>query len=394
MPANLALSCFGPIAEPNAFGSVGDLRLRPDPNAALDVPADSRGPGVRIYLADQTTTDGTPWASCPRAMLTGTLERLRESTGLRVVAAFEHEFTLGGLASTGSTMSLAKLRAAEPFGSELLDTLETAGLEPDTWLAEYGDEQYEITLRPTDGGRAADRAVLLRELVRDMANRRGLRAGFAPMPAPGGVGSGVHVHLSLRDEDDRPVLYDPERPGRLSEVGARFCAGVVAHAAALTAITAPSPVSFLRLRPHMWSTAGAFVGERNREALLRICPTVGTDDEEAAAQFNLEYRAADATANPWLVLGAIVAAGMQGIVDGYAPPTIHPESITEQELAAVPQLPTGLPAALAALAADEVASGWFDPALLATFHAVKQAELAAVADLDDAGRCRRVADVY
>jgi glutamine synthetase len=323
VPANAALTCFGPIAEPNAFGSVGDLRLMPDPATAVEIP---EPPGVVLYLADQTTTAGEPWSACPRATLARTLERLRRETGLRVLASFEHEFTLAGIGPAGTlpagAMTFERLRAAEPFGSDLVDLLERAGLEPENWLAEYGDAQYEVTLAPADGLVAADRAVLLRELVRDLARRRGMSASFAPLTGPDATGNGVHVHLSLRDEQDRPVLYDPAR------------------------------------------------------------------------QFNLEYRAADATANPWLVLAALVAAGLQGILHEYPEAPVYAESVPEAELAGVPPLPSSQPEALAALEADPVAAGWFDPLLLSTYLTVKRAELAAVDGLKDADRCRSYADVF
>jgi glutamine synthetase len=393
LPANLALTCFGPIAEPNAFGSVGDLRLRPDPGTGIDLPGDDDTPGVRLYLADQTALDGTGWSADPRAMATAALDRLREATGLTVFASFEHEFVLSGLPATTS-LTFHRFRAAEAFGSDLVDLLEAVGFEPENWLPEYGEAQYEITLSPAAGLISADRAILLRELVRDLARRRGLAATFAPLTDPESVGNGVHVHLSLRDADGNPVLYDPTRPGQLSALGARFCAGILAHARAVTAMTAGSPVSFLRLRPHRWSAGGAFLGERNREALLRISPTHTLAGADPATQFNVEYRAADATANPWLVLGTLVAAGLQGILGGYDEATVYPETATEEQLASVPTLPASLPEALAALGADQVAAGWYDPTLLATYLSVKNAELAAVDGLTDADRCRRVADAY
>lgn len=156
--------------------------------------------------------------------------------------------------------SLQRFRQAEPFGSDLVRLLEQAGLQPENWLPEYGDGQFEITLRPGPAPAAADRAVLLKELVRDLARRRGLPVSFAPLLAPDGVGNGVHLHLSLRDAEGRPVLFDPARPGRLSALGARFSAGILRHTPALTAWTAPSPVSFLRLTPHRWSAAWDFPG--------------------------------------------------------------------------------------------------------------------------------------
>jgi hypothetical protein len=100
-----------------------------------------------------------------------------------------------------------------------------------------------------------------------------MAATFSPILDADGSGSGVHIHFSLRDQRGTSVLYDPARPGRLSSLGAKFCAGILTHARALSAWTAPSPVSFIRLAPHRWSSGGIFLAERNREALLRICPT-------------------------------------------------------------------------------------------------------------------------
>ncbi|MFH7333796.1 glutamine synthetase family protein [Streptomyces sp. KHY 26] len=393
VPADLAITSFGPIAPDNVFGSVGDLRLIPDATTRVDIPADEGRPGLRLYLADQTTPDGEPWPCCPRTFLRDALRELRERTGLVVTASVEHEFTLEGLPS-GPPFSLQRLRDAEPFGSDLVHLLDQAGLEPETWLPEFGDGQFEITLRPSDALVAADRAVLLRELVRDLARRRGLRATFAPMTDPEGAGNGVHIHLSLRDADGRPVLHDPGRPGALSECGARFAAGILRHAAALTAWTAPSPVSFLRLAPHRWSAGGVFLAERNREALLRICPTTRIAGADPATQFNLEYRAADATANPWLALGALVRAGLEGLTRDYGEPTVWPEDAEETDLSNVPALPGSLQEALAALEEDEVVRSWFDPRLPATQLSVKRHELALLEGLDDAARTRKVSDVY
>ncbi|MER5323522.1 glutamine synthetase family protein [Streptosporangium roseum] len=389
VPADLAITGFGPIAD-NVFGSTGDLRLMPDPATRVDIPADGGLPGTRLYLADQTLPDGTPWECCPRRFLTTALEELRAELGVTVIASFEHEFTLAGTAPS-PPFSFERYRTAEPFGSDLVTLLEQAGFAPETWLPEYGDAQHEITLSPAEGLVAADRAVLLRELVRDLARRRGLRACFAPLLAPEGTGNGVHIHLSFRDADGNPALHDPSRPGGLSELGTRFSAGILRHAPALTAVTAASPVSFLRLTPHRWSAGGAFLAERNREAMLRICPGTGPD---AGAQLNLEYRAADATANPWLALGVLLRAGLEGIRRGYPEPVVWPESVTEAELAAVPPLPKSQEEALDALEKDDVVGGFFAPDLLTTYLAVRRAELAALAGLDDAERCRRIADVH
>ncbi|WP_066950331.1 glutamine synthetase family protein [Microtetraspora fusca] len=389
VPADLALTCFGPIAD-NVFGSTGDLRLLPDPATRLDVPASGGMPGTRIYLADQAQPDGTPWECCPRSFLAAALDDLRAELGLTAVVSFEHEFTLAGVPAA-PPFSFERFRAAEPFGSELVALLDHAGFAPETWLPEYGDAQHEITLSPAEGMVAADRAVLLRELVRDLAKRHGLRACFAPILHPEGSGNGVHIHLSFLDADGNPALYDPSRPGRLSELGARFSAGILRHAAAVTAVTAASPVSFLRLTPHRWSAGGVFLAERNREALLRICPGTGPD---AGHQLNLEYRAADATANPWLALGTLLRAGLEGVRRGYPAPVVWPESVTEAELSAMPPLPQDQAEALDALESDQVVRDFFAPDLLSTYLSVKRAELRSLDGLDETARCERIADVY
>lgn len=391
VPANLALTCFGQIAEDNLFGAGGDLRLRPDPGAAVDVPGDDAAAATRIHLADQVTPDGEPWTCCPRSFCRDALADLRAETGLELVASFEHEFVLTPLAPA-APFTFRRFRAAEPFGSELVALLEQAGLEPETWLPEYGADQFEVTLRPAVGLEAADRAVLLRELVRDLAVRRGLRACFAPLPDPAGVGNGVHVHFSLRTGDGRAALFDPSRPGRLAELGARFAAGVLRHAAALVAWTAPSPVSLMRLTPHRWSAAGVFCAEHHREALLRICPTSAAAGAPAD-QFNLEYRAADATANPWLVLGMLVRAGLEGIRRGEQA-TVWPSTASDADLAGVPALPATAEDARTALEKDETARAWAHPDLLATQLSVARATQAAVDGLEPAAACRKVADAY
>ncbi|MFF7456551.1 glutamine synthetase [Kitasatospora sp. NPDC008115] len=393
VPADLAVTAFGELA-PNPFGSTGDLKLLPAESTGVDIPARGDVPGVRLYLADQVLPDGTPWENCPRTFARRALDDFRRATGLEVVATFEHEFMIPGLDS-GAPFSFGRFRSAEPFGSELVSLLDRMGLEPETWLPEFGTDQFEITLRPSDAMTAADRAVVLREVVRDLAAQYGHRATFAPLLHPDGSGNGVHVHLSLRDAaTGRPVLYDAARPGGLSELGGRFSAGILRHARALLSFTAGSPSSYLRLTPHRWSSAGVFLAERNREALLRICPTSTLGGGVVADQFNLEFRAADATANPWLVLGVLVRAGLQGVEADYPQPRVWPEETGEADLAEVPALPGGLEEALLELDKDEVVSGWFSAELLETHRSVKRSELAAVSGLDERGVCGRVADVY
>jgi glutamine synthetase len=287
VPANHALTPLGPLAEPNPFGCTGDLRLLPDVHTRVCVESGAGDSALELVLCDIVQTDGAPWECCPRTFLRDALTELRDELGLDLVASFEHEFQLlpdpatppapdGPLppAPPPAPFSLEAQRRAEPFAAEVMGALAEAGVQPERFFAEFASHQFEIPVQPAAGVAAADRAVVLREVVREVARRRGLHATFTPLLSPAEAGNGVHVHLTLRDQAGRAVLYDPTRPGCLSELGGQFAAGILLHARALTAMTAPSPVSATRLAPHHWSAGAVCLGQRNREALLRIPPLV------------------------------------------------------------------------------------------------------------------------
>jgi glutamine synthetase len=351
-------------------------------------------------MSDITNLDGSPWLGCTRSFLKRSLEELERETGLTLIAAFEQEFqALGTGWPAAPCFSLTALRRADPFGPMVMAALREAGLEPELFIAEYGRDQFEVTCRPAAGLVAADHAVIIRELVRETARLLGFRASFAPKTAPDGVGNGVHIHFSLLGAGGVPATYDAAGPGGLSAVAGSFAAGVMRQLPALVALTAPSPVSYLRLQPHHWSAAYTAFGAQNREAALRICPLPKLPGVDPAAAYNLEYRPADATASPYLALGVIVQAGLAGIRDRLAPPAlvdVDPSTLAEaeQRRLGIVRLPGSLRGALAALRADSAVAGWFDPAFLACYHAMKRQEMALTDELDQATLCRRYAEVY
>jgi glutamine synthetase len=365
VPASLGISPLGYIVEDEPFGTRGELRLIPDPEARLPIPAFGEQPATELMLASLFDMSGERWECCPRAVLAGAEADFERHTGLRVRAAFEHEFTLDQQGSS-SPLSHDALIRNEPFGSRLVHVLSAAGLEPETWLPEYGRHQWEVTVAPTRPGTAADRAVLLREVVRHVAHAHGRRVTFSPMPYPDSVGNGVHVHLSLVDAAGRMVMLED---GGLSDVAVAFAAGILEHAGALTALTAPSPVSYERLQPGMWSASHAYLGLADRGAMVRVCVPFEGGGPQPGDQINLEYRAADATANPHILLASLLRAGLDGIQ----------RSLTTEVRAkrgpAGPQLPTSLSSAMAALAADTVAVDWLPPDLYATYTAIKSDEI-------------------
>jgi glutamine synthetase len=398
VPANHALTPIGTLAEPNPFGSTGDLRLLPDLDTHMRVQASADAGALEFVLCDIVETDGRPWQCCPRSFLRDALEALRRETGLRLLASFEQEFQLLSDAPAALPFSLEAQRRAEPFPTQVMAALREAGAAPERFMAEYAAHQFEIPVGPAEGLAAADRAVVLREVVREVARRCGQRATFTPLLDPEHAGNGVHVHMSLVDDDGRAALYDDSRPACLSDLGASFAAGVLRHADALSAICAPSPVSAARLAPHRWSAGAACLGLRNRETLLRIPPLVATLGEPAS-QLRLEYRGADGACNPHLALGAIVRAGLGGIRDALAPPAILEEDPVQLDDAEATRyrvggLPGSLQDALSALAHDDTARAWMGPLMYDAYVAVKRAEVAAAQGEELHELCRRYGDIY
>ncbi len=381
VPANLCLTPFNTIADPNPWGSTGDLRIVPDLEARYRTLATGAATPFDMVMGDIVELDGTPWEGCPRTRLREALADLEAATGLTMLATFEQELQLTGEGPAAHAFSFEALRRADPFAPTLHAALGEAGVEPEMVLAEYGAHQFEITHAPAPALAAADRAVAIREITREVARLIGRRASFSPKPDPDGVGNGVHIHFSFLGDDGAPATYDPAGPGRLSPVAGSFAAGVLRHLPGITALTAASVPSYLRLKPHNWSASYTWLAERDREATLRICPTVTIGGRDPAKQFNLEFRAADATANPYLSLAAIVRAGLAGVRRSLPTPPLvtgDPSVMSEADLAerGLVRLPQSLDAALAAMEADREVLSWFSPAFVESFTQVKRAEIA------------------
>ena len=396
--SNIMMSPFGPIYD-TPFGTEGDLMLVPDPSTRVEVEFDD-GAAERFYLADIMTTDEQHWECCPRHFLRRALAALNDldkAAGLTMLAAFEQEFVYTGVEDRpGATYALDAYRRQGDFGECYMAALRAAGLTPDSFLPEYGARQYEVTIAPALGLRAADEAVIEREMARAVAHRLGHRAIFAPIIDPDGVGNGTHIHFSLRDVADRPVLFDPARPYRLSPVGEHFVAGLLHHLPVLSAITAPSAASYFRLRPNRWAPTWANLGVQDRGAAIRVCPIF---DADAAHGFNIEYRVADAAASPYLALGAVVWAGVDGIRHkrSLPPPPEHSfwdMSEAERAAAGARTLPRSLAEALDLLAASETAREWFGAQFFEVYLRFKRAELKVLDGLTDAEICARYAAVY
>jgi glutamine synthetase len=380
-PTNLFLSAFGPI-QMTPFGTAGEVFLIPDPATRVCVPFE--GSATEYFLlGDIRTLEGEPWAFCPRQVLRRSLDRLQSETGLRLLSTFEQEFIYSGVpAHPAQPYELDALRRQGLFGETLLSALRQAGVVPDSFLSEFGAQQFEVTVAPTVGLRAADEAVITRELTQAVAYRFGHRVSFTPLPEPQGTSNGTHIHWSFLNSDDQPVLYEESQPRGLSLLGSRFVAGVLHHLPMLCAVTAPSVASYYRLRPNRWAPVQADVGTLDRGTALRLCPAVGRDPLLRARQFNIEFRVADATASPYLALAMLVQAGLDGVRQ-------------HMDIDARPRpLPSSLGEALTLLQESRSAAEWLGPELHSAYIAFKRAEIKSLDQLEESEICRRYAEVY
>jgi glutamine synthetase len=302
--------------------------------------------------------------------------------GLTVRAGFEIEFFAGlddeelRPAHRGPAYSPHALLEIDELVGDLLRDLDANGLRIGQIHAEYGLAQVELSLAATDPLSAADDQLLARQTIHAAARANGLRASFAPLVTAAGVGQGWHLHTSVSRGGRNLLAGGPEADG------ASWIAGLLRELPAITAVTTPSVPSQIRLRPGYFAGAYTFWGVENREATLRYVPGGALLGADAA---NVELKACDASANPYLALAAVIAAGLAGIADGLAltdPIGEDPGTWTEEqrEEHGVRPLPTDLAAQEAALLAWGPVSGALGPERVGAFLAARRSDAAWAAD--------------
>jgi len=376
-----AFSLTEHLAAGTHLGPVGEIRLVPDPRTFAVLPY---APREARLLCDMYTLDGQRWDLCPRSFLRQMITRAGQH-GLRVEAAFEYEFYLARQIDDGRYVPADDSLCFSSDGMDrqgtvigaIIDALDQQGLQPRQYYPELGPAQQELSIQHAPVLEAADRQVAVRETVRGVSLQHGLVASFAPKPFADQAGSGCHVHLSLWNGDQN-MLYDSNAEFGLSTLGRQFTAGVLQHLPGLLALTCPSVNSYMRLAPNMWSSAYTCWGPDNREAAVRVAsPFKG----RVEASTNLEIKAVDGSANPYLALGAIVAAGLDGIerrLDPGEPLLGNPHDLddAEREARGIRRYPTSLADSVAELEQDQVLLDALGEARAHEFIGVRRAEWA------------------
>jgi glutamine synthetase len=387
MQAMNSLDQLQPVED---MGPVGEVRLVPDTDTFRVLPY---APHLGAMVVDMVALGGEPAPVCQRTFLKRMERRLAER-GARLEVAFENEFSLavhaGGAyvpIDSGLCFSTISATAAQEYLDELVAALEAQRIVLEQYYSELGHGQHEISTGHAPALRAADEQVFVRETIRGVAAQHGLVASLAPKPWPDNAGNGGHIHFSLWDEAGaRNRFHDAGAADRLSGEARSFIAGVLEHLPGLCGLTAPSFNSYHRILPQYW--AGAFVcwGHDNREAPVRV-PSVFWGMEEAST--NAELKAADASANPYLAVGGLIAAGLDGIERGLEPPEpveVDPATIDEREREerGIVRLPETQEQALDALAADQALLDALGPVLAESYLTVRRSEWAAYSAGDEA----------
>jgi glutamine synthetase len=361
-------------------GPDGDLRLLPALEAVTVLAAQ---PGWAWAPVDRYELDGTPYGSCQRTFARR-MEAAARELGIVLSASIEIEFVLTRskadgsyeAAAVGPADSMTRIIEQSAFCRDLLQALDAEGVRVEQLHPEYAHGQYELSVAPLSLVGAADRNILAKQTIRGVASRHGLRVSFAPVVRAGESGNGAHLHLGLR-RSGQNLLAGGDGPHGITANGGAFLAGVLAELPALIAIGAPTPLSYERLQPSRWFGAYTCWGSEARKAAIRLVTGMTGSEDHAA---NFEVRAFDAAANPYLVCGAVAAAGLAGLREGHAlPPAISgdPGTWTEVERSArgVRRLPTSLAQATDELERSQVLGEALGDHLLDTLVAVRRMEV-------------------
>jgi glutamine synthetase len=340
-------------------------------------------------LMSMFTRDGNPAGSDPRLALVAQVEALA-AMGLHPAGAFELEFFLldpdrdsegrvrparavvdGRSSGKTEVYSVDHLHGMEPLFSDIYAGAKAMGLPIETLISEYAPGQYELTLHyRTDILAAADDLVMLKRLVRQQARRHGVVACFMAKPFAGYAGSGMHLHVSVRDGEGRNA-FSEEAEGQWSPRLLNALGGLVKTMGESMLVFAPHANSWRRFVAQSYAPVSPTWGVNNRSVALRV-PAGDVKNRR------IEHRPSGVDANPYLVATTVLAGIRKGLEEAIDP---GPETVGNGYAAERPDasMPTDWRSAIEAAAASDFLKQALGPDLHRTFIAIKKAEYFRVA---------------
>lgn len=365
------------IANPMYGTNDGDFFAIPDPSTFAILP--HRKNTARM-LCDLVDINGDPWSGCPRHALKRLLNKLESALGGKLFMAFEQEAYLlkkeNGKylpADNSHCFSTEGLDIQEEFMQHFVYSMEAMGVKTEQISSEYGPGQLEVNLKYADALKAADDQATFMQVFKQIARNNEMIGTLMPKPFESLPGSGLHVHISLYDDEEENLFKDisDDKGLDLSQNAYYFIGGLLKHGRSLVAIGAPSFNSYKRMRPGSWAPAHVCYGAANRSVLVRI--------PEKRRDRRFEFRGADGTCNPYLLTTCLLAAGLDGIqnkIDPGDPIEDDVSSLDEFELRekGIAWCPRTLDEALRSLAEDTILADTIGREIWAEFINVKRNE--------------------
>lgn len=294
-----------------------DMLLAPDLDSFQIYPWEDRHGKVCRLICDVRTPDGKAFAGCPRSTLKRSVAKA-EKMGYRLMAGPEAEFFLFHRDKEGNPLllthdaggyfDLGPVDMGEEARRDVVLVLEAMGFEVEAAHHEVAPGQHEIDFKYGEAVATADAIVTFRDVVKRVAHFHDLHATFMPKPMAGVNGSGMHTHQSLFDNDGANVFFDPDGEWQLSTVARNYIGGLLNHARAFVAITNPLVNSYKRLVPGYEAPINVAWSEKNRSPMIRVPARRGVGTR-------CEVRIPDPSCNPYLALTAMLASGLDGIME-------------------------------------------------------------------------------
>jgi len=340
-----------------------DMIARPDPATFQVLPWRGERHGTARMFCDLLTPDGEPSLADSRQVLKRALDRASDK-GFTFYTHPEVEFYLFEAPADpdrplipvdqGGYFDHVPRGTAHDFRRAAITMLESMGISVEFSHHEAGPGQNEIDLRYADALTTADNIMTFRTVVKEVALEQGVFASFMPKPLAEKPGSGMHTHLSLF-QGDKNAFYEPGAPLELSKVARSFIAGLLRHAAEITAVTNQYVNSYKRLWGGAEAPSYVCWGHNNRSALVRVPmykPGKGNSSR-------VEYRGVDSATNPYLAFAVLLAAGLKGIEEGYELPEGAEDDVweltdAERRALGIDPLPTSLEAAIEVMQRSEL----------------------------------------
>jgi glutamine synthetase len=341
-----------------------DMLARPDPQTFQVLPWRGEAPGTARMFCDILMPDGSPSYADPRHVLRRVMQKAAE-LGFTFYVHPEVEFFLLRNRPTADEMLPEPIDAGgyfdqtphdlgHDFRRHAITMLERMGISVEFSHHEVAPGQQEIDLRYADALTTADNLMTMRLVVKEVALEQGVYASFMPKPFTSQPGSAMHTHLSLF-EGDRNAFHDASDPFALSKVGRAFVAGLLQHAAEMTAVTNQWVNSYKRIWGGGEAPAYVCWGHNNRSALVRVPmykPHKGNSTR-------VEIRSPDSACNPYLAFAVMLAAGLKGIEEGYELPDGAEDDVWaltdgERRALGITPLPGSLSDAIKAMESSEM----------------------------------------